>query len=106
MTRPRAGGWGILAAAVLLLAGCCCTGSRYLEPGAFVNQAQEVLANQDTRETVMVGTHGTRAYLEYFTRSGQSGETHLYWTELDRLPPTVADPLRSGRNPWAENRKP
>jgi len=95
------------AVMAVALSGCATNGLKHLDAQAFVKRAEQIEESHSARWTRYVGVSGTRAYLEYGDMFGPLGRsrTIVYWTELDGLPPSLVERLRTGDSPWTHARR-
>ena len=96
-------GLALPVAAILLIAGCICRPSiRHLSAEEFLVQAKQVERANTMYWDHYVGSTHSRAYLEHggLPTFGGCDRTTVYWTEIDGLPPELAERLRAGERPW------
>jgi hypothetical protein len=94
---------GGLAVAALTTVSCMCQPRiRHLSADEFILQAREVERINSMHWDAYIGSTHSRAYLEHggVPPFEWCDNTVVYWTELDQLPPGLAEQLRAGERPW------
>lgn len=90
-----------VAAAVLLLPGCCSSGRpREVTAEEFVRLASMPIGS--AHDSRFLGAAGKRAYLVVWSAatSSASGGDRVYSVAVEELPADIAQQIRAGVDPW------
>ena len=102
---------GMLIIVCLLLNACASTTSiEHVDADLFLERAIRMNGLFSAESATFIGTTPNRAYLEYTTAITfftKSPATIVCWIELDKLPPEVAEKIKTGQPPWVpfDNKK-
>lgn len=96
---------GSFLVSCLLLSACArITSIEHVDAELFLERAKRMNGLFSAEAATFIGTTQNRAYLEYvdsiFPLLTKGPATIVCWVELDKLPPEVAEKIKTGQPPW------